>query len=520
MNSHNTQGVSPVALQTLEQRAFATDSNDEHLRTDHLLHNLDQRAVSSGAITAAVQVAGFFLNLGSAVVLARLLSPAEFGLVGMVGAVTAVLGILKEAGLTTATVQAETITQEQVSSLFWINAGLSGIVGLVAAGSAPLVARFYHDERLVMIMVALSLTFPFTGLTVQQHALLTRQMRFKAIGAIETAALLISLATGISLAWFGFGYWSLVGLQLSSTASALVLTWSVSGWRPNRPTRHSDVASLVTFGMHLSAADLIGRLSTRTDSILIGRFFGAEDLGLYSRANVLLARPLAQLFWPVSSVLTPVLARLQSDPARYRETFTRAYDALALLTFPFTALCLALAEPLVLVLLGPEWKGAIPLFAGFALTALALPLTLTASWLLTSQGRGRDLLHTYVVTSVATLVAYAVGLRWGPLGVILAFGAAQFLFILPILSYVAGRLGPVRTSDLWRGFFAHLPCWGAVFASASFARTVVGDEQPLVQLLMCTPVGLLAGAGMVLALERPRQSAFHGWKMLRCTLFA
>jgi PST family polysaccharide transporter len=251
---------------------------------------------------------------------------------------------------------------------------------------------------------------------------------------------------------------------------------------------------------------------------LIGYFFGAAPLGLYSRASVLLARPLEQLLSPISAVLIPVLCRLQSDPERYRRTFIRAYDILALITFPFTALCLVLSEPLVLLLLGPAWKEAVPLFAGFTLVALSLPMTVAVSWLFMSQGRGRELLQTYSILSFVTVVSYIAGLPWGPLGVVLALSAASLLIRLPIFYYLAGRRGPVRTADLWKSFLYHLPCWGAAYAATTLARTMVGEATPLVQLLVCGPFGLAVGAGAVFALERPRASALYAWQAVRSSL--
>lgn len=524
--SHNGNGPLPPScsvirdapLEKAEQTSSTSAANAEHFRTDHLLQNLGKHAVSSGFVTAAAQGAKFVLTLTGVVILARLLSPEEFGLVAMVSAVTAYLRLFKEAGLSTATVQRETVTQEQVSNLFWINVALGGLMGFISMGLAPSVAWFYGDSRLIGIMLALSFTFLLAGPTVQHQALLIRQMRFKAIAIIEVASMVAGMVAGCWMALFGFKYWSLVGMQLCTAGVGLVLTWWVSGWRPTLPKRHSGVAPLLKFGVHLAAADLVARMARSSDSILIGRFFGAELLGLYSRASVLLARPLEQLLEPISSVLIPVLSRLQSDPERYRRTFIRASDTLALITFSLMALFLVLSEPLVLFLLGPGWEGAVLIFAGFSLAGLSMPLAFAASWLFISQGRGRDLFQAYLVLSFLIVVAYIAGLPWGPLGVVLAFAAYGLLIRLPILFYLAGRRGPVRTADLWKGFLHNLPCWGAVCAGTSLARTMLGEAPPLVQLLVCGPIGLAVGAGVVFALERPRESALYALKTVRTSL--
>lgn len=499
----------------------ATDSRpEEHFRTDHLLPNIGERAVSGGFVTIGAQGTKFFLNFVAAAVLARLLNPKDFGLVGMVLGVTGIVGVFRELGLSTATVQRDTITQQQVSNLFWINVVFSGMLALASASLAPLIGSFYHDPRVTGIMLALSMTFLLTGSTVQHQALLTRQMRFQALAVIDVTSIGLGFTIACFCAWLGFGYWALVAQQLGTAGSSLVMTWWTSGWRPHTPKRKSGVRPLVSFGAHLSVADFLGQFSANSDSILLGRFFGAEPLGLYTRASVLLARPIQQVVTPISAVLIPVLSRLKSDPERYRRSFMRAYDTLALFVFPFAACCLALAKPLVLVILGPKWTGAIPLFAAFSAVAISGPLSAVCSWIYESQGRGKDQLRNHTLAGAVTVLSYLLGLHWGPLGVILSLAITSFAIRMPLVYYLAGRRGPVRTRDLWIGFLSHLPCWGIVFLTTSAARRLVEDATPLVQLLVCTPIGLGVGAVLVLLFRRPRQSAFYAWQTARTALKA
>jgi O-antigen/teichoic acid export membrane protein len=501
----NDEIIMPVAVERYR----------EHLNTDHLIHQLGHRAISGGIVTAVAQCARFLLNIASAAILARLLHPEEFGLVGMVLAVVGFLKIFKEAGLSTATVQKEVVTQRQVSNLFWINLGLGTAVFMVGIGIAPLVALFYRDARLVGIMIALSFMFPIAGAAVQHQALLIRQMRFKAIASIDIVSMAVSILVGCGMAILGMGYWSLVGMQLGSAGCALIATVWVSGWKPARPSRNSGVMPLLRFGAHLTVSDFIGLLTANSDSVLLGRFFGARPLGLYSRASALLARPLEQLLAPISSVLVPVLSRLQADPERYRRTFMRAFDILALVCFPFAAICMALSKPIVLLVLGSKWQDAIPLFAGFSLLAVSLPLSIAPNWLFTSQGRGQDLLHTYIIAGALTVVAYLMGLRWGAMGVVWTIAAVSLTIRLPIIYYLAGRKGPVRSSDLWIGFLSHLPCWAGVLAGAAIGRALMMNYGVLMQLIVGAFCGLVFGIGVTFALKRPRNSALYAWENIR-----
>jgi PST family polysaccharide transporter len=488
---------------------------DDHFQTRHLLANLQSRTLSSGAVTAGAQIVKFVLSIASTMVLARLLPPEDFGLVSMVGALTSLLGLFKEAGLSTATVQRETISQEQVSNLFWINIALGAIIAFVGMVLALPVAWFYREPRLVGIMIVVSLTFILTGSAVQHQALLVRQMRFTSIAIIDVTSMLIAVLTGCGLAVKGFGYWSLVGMQLCLAIIGMVLAWWFSGWLPALPSRQKSVLPLLSFGAHLTAADVVTRLARDSDSILIGRFWGAEALGVYSRANVLLARPLEQLLTPIDTVLMPALSRLQSDPERYRRTFLRAFDLVALTTLPLTAVLFALAEPIVLILLGAEWRAAAPLCAGFALAAVSMPVSLSTSWLLKSQGRGRDQFRGYSFLSVALMAAFVLAVPWGPKGMVLAFAAYGLFVRLPFLYYLAGRQGPVCTADLWKRFLYHLPCWGVVYGGTTLALNVVSNMMPLLQVTIAATVGLAAGVLATLAVQQPRESALYALNAFR-----
>jgi O-antigen/teichoic acid export membrane protein len=351
------------------------DRHQEHFKTDHLLANLKGHTISSGAVTVSAQGAKFFLNLVSTMILARLLTPRDFGLVAMVTTITVFLRVFKDAGLSIATVQRERITHAQVSNLFWVNVAVSVLGSLIMAAAAPFIARFYHNPRLIGITLILSTTFIISGSTVQHQALLKRQMRFKALALIEVGSMAVGVFVGVVMATLGYGYWSLVGSSLSMEISGLLLTWSVSRWRPALPTRRSGIGPLLSFGAHRTAGDLLAALAGGTDILLIGRFYGAASVGLYSRASVLLARPLQQFLGPINAVFIPALSRLQSQPERYRSTFLHLYEVIALTAFFSAGLLLALAQPLTLVLLGPKWGQAAVIFAGFTVAALSIPLT-------------------------------------------------------------------------------------------------------------------------------------------------
>src|SRR6266567_4080918 len=200
----------------VENKKLMMPSETEGLfSTDHLLGNLKQRTISSGIIHAAAQVVQFILTLGFNVVQARLLTPADFGLVAMVMTVIGFLQIFQDMQLSTATIQRSEINHAQVSNLFWLNVAVSGAMSLLMVAGAPLVAGFYHEPRLLRIALALSAYFILNGLAGQHFALLKRQMRFLVISVIEVVSVAIALSIGILLTLTGYGYWSLVVATLA-----------------------------------------------------------------------------------------------------------------------------------------------------------------------------------------------------------------------------------------------------------------------------------------------------------------
>ena len=492
------QAVGSCPVQSCSIAVEEDPRYQEHFKTDHLLTNLKGHTISSGAVTMLAQAVKFVLSLVSTMILARLLTPQDFGLVAMVTTVTGFLFVFKDAGLSIATVQRERITHAQVSNLFWINMVVSVLTTLIVAASAPIIAMFYHNSQLVGITLCLSITFLISGSTIQHQALLKRQMRFKALAVVEVGSITVGVLVGVVMALLGYRYWSLVGSSLSTETTGLLLTWSISRWRPRLPGRRRA---------HRVAGDFIFALARGADNLLIGRFYGSAAVGLYSRATALLIRPLEQFLGPINAVFVPALSRLQSQPERYRSTFLRLYESIALTGFLFTGLFLALSHPLTLVLLGHKWQNAAAIFAGFTIAALCVPLASSSTWLFTSQGRGRDMLVSQSINACVTVFSFIVGLPYGPVGVAIAFSMSGPLIRLPVLYFMVGRRGPVKTRDLWIVFCRHLPVWIVVFLMTWLMRAFVINLAPLVQLLIAAPVGVLAGGAFICSFAPQRKVA-------------
>jgi len=366
----------------------------------------------------------------STIVLARLLAPADFGLVAMVTAITGLATAFADFGLSEATIQRKEITHEQVSTLFWINLTIGLGLTLLSAALGPVLAMFYREPRLVRIALFLSLNFFLGGLRVQPNALLKRQMRFSALAIRDIAAFMTAVPVAILLAWRGAGYWALVAMPLVLNFVQMALSWLMIRWRPGVPHRFSGVRSMVAFGGNVSASYLIFNLNRSFDSILIGWYWGTAPLGLYSRAYNLLMLPIRQLSTPASNVTIPAFSRLQDEPERFARYYLRAMSLITWITLPIFAYLFVAAKPVIVLVLGAKWGEAAPAFQFLAISALGQILMDSTVWLLISRGLSSLLLKLLLFASPVIIGGFALGLPGGIKGVALS-GSVVLLAILP-----------------------------------------------------------------------------------------
>ncbi len=491
------------------------EGDDAHLKTEHLKTGLRRRTISGGIIGGLSQAFKFVLNLGSVMILSRLLTPADFGLVAIVGSIVGFLRAFREMGLSTATVQREDITNAQISNLFWLNVGVGLAMTLCVASCSSLVGWFFSDERLPSITLVLSITFVIGAASVQHQALLQRSMRFMARALIDSGATLFSAVAAIVMALSGYGYWSLVVSVVVLEGLTFLLSWIASGWRPNFPRRNCGTRPLVVFGVHLTVGGFFYSMARGADNILIGRFFGPEAVGIYSRGSLLLSRPIEQFLTPINAVFVPALSRLQGEPERYRRMFLSSYNSIVLLSMPLAALLLTLAHPITLLVLGPKWESASTVLAAFSIVAIYSPAASTATWLLTSQGRGRSMLATQTVISSLILAAFVCGIPFGVEGVAWIYSVSGILIRLPVVFHYSGQSGPISSRDLWKPLLSGLPVWGVVVGTTLLVRSLFVMKNPAVDLAVSGSLGMLAGTAFVLLSPSHRRGAHQIWNVAR-----
>lgn len=377
------------------------------------------------------QALTFVLRMGSMAVLARVLDPKDFGIVAMVTAITGVLTLIKDGGLSLPTIQRETISDAQLSTLFWLNVLVGVILTLFCIGLAPILARFYHEPNLVWVTIATAPAFLLSALGVQHSAILVRHMRFPVCAAIDVGAILISSVVGIVMALAGAGLWSLVIMSLAQPAAASVGAWIAARWVPGPPRRGTDIRSMIKLGGALTLNSLIIYVAYNLDKVLLGRYWGASVIGSYGRAYTLVNIPTENLNAAVGSVALSALSRLQGDPVRLKAYFLKGYSLILALTIPATVACAVFSEEIVAVILGPKWSETAALVRLLSPTILVFALINPTFWLAFSAGMMGRSLRMAVVILVLVSTAYFLGLPYGARGVASAFSIAMALWLVP-----------------------------------------------------------------------------------------
>jgi O-antigen/teichoic acid export membrane protein len=466
---------------------------------------LKRKSVRGGLVAIAAQGGKVLLQTGTLMLLARLLSPDDFGLTGMAATLTGFLGLFRDAGLSAATVQRRDVTHEQISTLFWINLAVG--VGLAACTVllAPAAVRFYGEPRLYWIVIVTGASFIFSGLVAQHGALITREMRFATQARIDLTALAAASAVGVVMAFLGWRYWSLVGMGLvSSIVSAAGVLLAVP-WAPGPPGRGVGVRSMLRFGGLATCNSFLVFLAWNSDNILLGRFWGAHALGLYGRAYQLATLPVEQLTSTLSGVAISGLSAVQEDADRLSRSFLKGYSLLVSATIPIAIACPMFAGEIIQVLLGDKWTGVVPIFRLLAPTSLVFALANPLSWLVMAKGRVGRAVGITAATTPVVIIGILLGLSHGPTGVAVGYSAAMAVILIPITAWSIQGTGIVWL-DLWN--VTKMPFIAGLLAAAVGLSAKIAFGGYLLPILV-----LVSGVGLVFSVYASALAAMGQKKM-------
>lgn len=484
-----------------------------------------ERSVASGGAGAKVghglkwamggEWLSYVLQIGTMMVLARLLTPEIFGVMAMALTLTVIVDQLRGLGLSQAVIQRDDLTAVQVNALFWVNLAFGVVLAGVVAGMGPVLAAFYDQTQLAAICLVLAAGYLFAGASMQHSALLNRQMAFKSLTTRNMVARLVSSVAAVVAAVAGLGVWSLVIQQVSYLVLAAVFVWAKVRWLPTRPRHLRGALPLVRFGSHIMVANLLHSISRQADNIVIGRMLGAAPLGLYTRAYSLLTLPLRQIKNPISAVMVPILSALQNERGRYRSAYRQSINGLAHAGIPAIVILTVAAPEVIDVFLGSQWSQAATIFQLLAVASLLQLVSTTAGWLFVSFGRGRAAAAWAAFNGIVTVVAFFIGVRWGVEGVAAAYTISQLLLTAPAF-VVACRDTPVRPVDALTAVLRPLAVSAVVLAATAASQLLVPDSWPsLPSLGLLALTAVAAWAATMLAWPRARDEVASLFTVLR-----
>lgn len=401
----------------------------------------------TGVGKAVAQIAGFAATLA----LVRVLTPADFGLLAMVTVVTGFLAVVGELGFAAALIQREALEERHRSSVFWLNVMTGVALAALVFASAPAVARLYAEPRLSSIMRVLAIEFALAPFQMVQHALLSRDMKFRALAAAETAGVVVASAVALTMALCGFGVWALVGQTLAATVAEGIVLWLASSWRPRLIWDRAALGELLGFSGNLLAYSTISYWTSQLDDLLIGRTFGARALGLYGRAYSTMMMPVTEVGAALSRVMFPTFSKLQADPKQAKQMYLRILAVIGFVTFPVMFALAVLSAPFISVLFGEQWLGATTVLRIYCIVGASHALGSTTVWLYKAYGRTDWLLRWGIVGGTTTIAGIVIGVWLGSIESVAACYAVATVLVLGYPRFaIPGRLIGLRAWEVLR----------------------------------------------------------------------
>jgi polysaccharide transporter, PST family len=391
-------------------------------------------SIGSRALSACIQVA-------SVVVLARLLSPVDYGLVSMMFAILGLAPLIIDLGTRDAIIQQRHISVPEISTLFWISVSSACSLAVIGILSGPVIAHFYGEPRLTLVATVFSISFIVWGLSYQHQALLRRAMKYRELAIVDTGASLISTVLAIVMAWRGWAYWA---LALRPVFVSLVTTlglWYYCRWVPGRPVFSRGVKEMLQFGLHwlgYSATDFIGSF---TDRIVIGRASGPAALGYYQKAALVYDNSLDLTTTPLHTVAMTALSKLREDRVQLGVAWSKALSTVAFFAMPLFGLLAVTSRDVVVLALGAKWTEAGILLGISALRGIPEVIQRTCGWLHNASGRADRFMRWGLLANGVQIAALFLGMPFGIRGIAWAFVAMAYLLFIPGIVYSGDPFG-------------------------------------------------------------------------------
>lgn len=382
--------------------------------------SLKKQATAGMIWTFGQQFGHQLINFIVSIILARILLPEEFGLIGMISIFVGVGNTLLNAGLTNSLVRSKELDQEDYSTVFFFNMIASIVIYLGIYFMAPFIADFYDQPILIGIVRLYCLSFIIAAFMAVQKARMTKHMDFKTQTIISLPSLVVGGVTGITMAYMGYGVWSLVWNQLVSQSVRSAQFWIYSGWQPSRVFNVEKFKEHFNFGYKITLSNLIAKVFDNSYVIIIGRFFAASQVGFYTRAETMKDLPVKNISLALNRVTYPLFATIQDDDERLKNVYQRLMKMVVYVVAPVMVFSAVLAEPIFRFLLTEKWIPAVPYFQILCAAGILYPVHMYNLNVLTVKGRSDILLKLTVFKNSLLVLAIIVGIQFGIFGLVYA----------------------------------------------------------------------------------------------------
>ncbi|MFT3738855.1 MAG: MOP flippase family protein [Breznakibacter sp.] len=468
-----------------KRREFITQFDNKY---NFIIEKENLRAISikGGTLSFISQFVAFIMQMVTTMVLARLITPNDYGLVGMVTAITGFMHIFRDLGLSTATVQKKHLTISDVSSLFWINVSIGFIIFILLIIFSNQIAIFYNEPKLKLITYTISLGFVISSLGSQHQALLQRTMKFTIITKGQIVSNIVSALIGIFLAINSFGYWSLIIMQLVNPLILTVYFWVKVDWKPLFIVNIKKSRHLIKFGSYITGFDIVNYISRNLDNVLIGKFINSAAVGLYSKAYQILMLPIQQLRGPLGQVSMPALSLLQNNKMEFKKYYLKFLNILSFISIPIVCLMLLNSKHIILFFLGEQWIESIPLFQTLALTAIIQPLIGTLGILLMAYGNSKKYFYWGIMNTIVIVISLVIGVFQGLLILTWSYTIANYLMFIPSLIFCLKNTD-ISVGDFTKSLLSPLiSSIAATLASYYILSFGYFPDKPLIHLVSST----------------------------------
>jgi len=379
--------------------------------------NLRQKTIAGLKWSVISQIARQATQFTITVILARLLSPGDFGTIAMVTVFTNFVSIFSEMGMSGALIQNQDVNDRHFASAHWLNVFVGLCLSLLLIAASPFIAAFYNTAIIKPVLMVLSINFFLSSFVIIQQTILTKEMDFKKLAVRDIAALFFSGIIGIVLAYHDFGVWSLVWQRIAYTFINVVLLWTLSRWRPSFTFASSDIKDIFHVSSNLTAFSFINYFVRNLDQLLIGKFLGSEALGFYSLAYKLMLFPVQNIASVINGVMFPAFSIIQKDLVKVREVYLKLIKTIALITCPLMAGLFAVAPEFTSIVYGSKWLQIVPLIRVLTVCGILQSIGTNVGIIYTSQGRPEIQLKMAIGNTALSSIAIILGLKWGVYGV-------------------------------------------------------------------------------------------------------